>query len=267
MKAMVLAAGLGTRLRPLTDDRPKALATIGGQTLLEIALRRLRTFGIHEVIVNLHHFAEMVAEYLREHGNFGMHIELSREEILLDTGGGLLKAADFFLRDGADEPFVLHNVDVLSSIDLAQMAEFHRKQNALATLAVQRRTSSRYLLLDAGMQLCGRQVAGAAEAEMARARAATEEWAFAGIHVLSPRVFELMRSKWVCGGSHAAGASASDPVSSPPVFSIVAEYLRLAAAGEKILGYDADGCYWRDLGTLSSLDQAAADASRGLVAL
>src|SRR5215813_1301953 len=109
MKAMVLAAGLGTRLRPLTDDRPKALVELRGRTLLEITLARLRSFGIHQVIINVHHFADLMLAYLEAHNNFGMEIEISRENILLDTGGGLKKAAYFF-RD-SDAPFLLHNVD------------------------------------------------------------------------------------------------------------------------------------------------------------
>src|SRR6185295_17768930 len=112
MKAMVLAAGLGTRLRPITEHRPKALVELGGRTLLEIALTRLRDFGICDVIVNAHHFADMVEEYLRAHDYFGMHIEVSREDGgLLDTGGGLKKAAWFFRDD--PEPFIVHNVDVI----------------------------------------------------------------------------------------------------------------------------------------------------------
>ena len=121
MKAMILAAGLGTRLRPLTDDRPKALVEIAGRTLLEITLSRLRSFGVREVIINVHHFADMILEYLKANDNFGMRIEVSREEVLLDTGGGLKKAAYFFLEDSSrlEEPFILHNVDVISTIDLA----------------------------------------------------------------------------------------------------------------------------------------------------
>jgi NDP-sugar pyrophosphorylase family protein len=147
MKAMVLAAGLGTRLRPLTDDRPKALVEVGGRTLLEIALARLQTFGIREVIVNVHHFADQIISYLKAHGNFGMRIEVSREDVLLDTGGGLKKAGWFFLEgnDSAAEPFVLHNVDVVSTIDLQRMVAFHSETQALATLAVQQRDSSRCL--------------------------------------------------------------------------------------------------------------------------
>src|SRR6202521_5679752 len=150
MKAMILAAGLGTRLRPLTDDRPKALVEIAGRTLLEITLSRLRSFGVTEVIVNVHHFAEMILDYLKTHDNFGMRIEVSREEVLLDTGGGLKKAAWFFLEDSTrlDEPFLLHNVDVISTIDLRQMTQFHSDNTALATLAVQNRETSRYLFFN-----------------------------------------------------------------------------------------------------------------------
>ena len=117
MKAMVLAAGLGTRLRPLTDDRPKALVEVCGRTLLEIMLERLRGFGIQQVVINVHHFADKMAEYLRAHHDFGMEIEISSEDVLLDTGGGLKKVA-YFLRDGRDDAFLLHNVDVISDIDL-----------------------------------------------------------------------------------------------------------------------------------------------------
>ena len=159
MKAMILAAGLGTRLRPLTDDRPKALVEISGHTLLEITLSRLRKFGVHEVIINVHHFADMIAEYLKTNDNFGMRIEISHEEVLLDTGGGLKKAAGFFLEDSSalDEPFILHNVDVISTIDLARMVRFHHEHRALATLAVQERESSRYLLFDQELRFCGRR--------------------------------------------------------------------------------------------------------------
>src|SRR2546425_9864741 len=159
MKAMILAAGLGTRLRPLTDSRPKALVEIAGRTLLEITLCRLRAFGIREVIVNVHHFADLILEYLKTNDNFGMRIEVSREEVLLDTGGGLKKAAWFFLEDssGLEEPFILHNVDIISTIDLRHMLQFHAENQALATLAVQGRETARYLLFDEELRLCGRR--------------------------------------------------------------------------------------------------------------
>src|SRR5713226_8063942 len=138
MKAMILAAGLGTRLRPLTDTRPKALVELSGRTLLEITLSRLLTFGVTEVIVNVHHFADQVIAYLKSHNNFGVRIEISREEVLLDTGGGLKKAAWFFFEDpkNLDEPFLLHNVDVITTIDFRAMLQFHSENHALATFAV-----------------------------------------------------------------------------------------------------------------------------------
>jgi NDP-sugar pyrophosphorylase family protein len=261
MKAMILAAGLGTRLRPLTDDRPKALVEIAGCTLLEIALRRLRSFGICQVIINVHHFADMVIEYLRANDQFGMQIEVSREDELLDTGGGLKKAAHFFLRDSADEPFVVHNVDVLSAIDIERMARFHREQNALATLAVQQRKSSRYLLFDAQLfdaqpnqlQLCGRRTLGKAD-EVVRAAVQAQPWGFAGIHVISPRIFGSLGQGSL--GQAFIGAKGGQ------AFSIIPEYLRLAAEGEKILGFPADGSYWRDLGTPANLEQAAKDMAQ-----
>jgi len=245
-KAMVLAAGLGTRLRPVTDSRPKALVEVGGRTLLEITLGRLRRFGITDVIVNAHHFADMIADYLRANHNFGLRVEISREETLLDTGGGLKKAAPFFLDSGdsengeeGDEPFILHNVDVISTIDLGRMIEFHHERRALATLAVQRRESSRYLLFDQGLQLCGRQAGRDHQPEIARPSPCLEPLAFTGIHVISPRLLTKLTE---------AGA-----------FSILAPYLRLAGEGEKILAFRADDCYWRDLGRPESLAQAARD--------
>ena len=159
MKAMILAAGLGTRLRPLTNDRPKALVEVAGRTLLEITLSRLREFGVREVIINLHHFADTVVDYLKVNNNFGMRIKVSREGVLLDTGGGLKEAAWVFLEDSSasDEPFLLHNVDVISTVDLKGMTQFHKDQQALATLAVQERETTRYLLFDEQLRLCGRR--------------------------------------------------------------------------------------------------------------
>jgi len=248
MKAMVLAAGLGTRLRPLTDDRPKALVEVAGRTLLEITLARLRAFGIREVIVNVHHFAEMVIEYLKAHDNFGMRIEISREEILLDTGGGLKKAAWFFLEDShPDDPFILHNVDVLSTIDLQRMVQFHSQNQALATLAVQNRETSRYLLFDEQHQLRGRRTGRDSKTEIVRSTPPTEALAFSGIHVISSRLLTMMTEK---------GA-----------FSIVDCYLRLAAEGEKVLAFQADEYYWRDLGKLENLRQATDDVVQNVLRL
>ena len=240
MKAMILAAGLGTRLRPLTDNRPKALAEIAGRTLLEITLARLRAFGVSEVIVNLHHFADMVVAYLQAHDNFGMRIEVSREDVLLDTGGGLKKAGWFLLEgSGRHEPFLLHNVDVISTIDLERMVQFHKQNKELATLAVQERETSRYLLFDEHLQLCGRRAARDQKPEIVRPSPRTQALAFSGIHVISPRLFALMKEEGI--------------------FSIIDFYLRLAAGGEKIAAFRADEYYWRDLGKPADLQQAAHD--------
>ena len=238
MKAMILAAGLGTRLRPLTDHRPKALVEIAGRTLLEITLSRLRAFGIREVIINAHHLAGMILDYLKANDNFGMRIEVSREEVLLDTGGGLKKAAWFFLEDSSEEPLILHNVDVISTIDLQRMVQFHTENQALVTLAVQDRETSRYLLFDEQLQLCGRR-SGHDQPELVRSSPRAEALGFCGIHVISPRVFAMM---------HEDG-----------VFSIIPSYLRLAARGERILAFRADEYYWRDLGKPDNVLQAAQD--------
>jgi len=253
---MILAAGLGTRLHPLTDSRPKALVEVAGRTLLEITLTRLRTFGVTEVIVNVHHFAGMVVDYLKSHDNFGMRIEISREDdLLLDTGGGLKKAAWFFLEDPDrfDEPFILHNVDVVSNIDLRRMLQFHNEHRALATLAVQSRDSSRLLLFNDQLQLCGRRIgSGGGEWRVTsgefeeRADSSLLPLAFSGIHIISPRLLPLLTETGV--------------------FSIIDAYLRLASRGEKILAFRADEYYWRDLGRSSDLSQAALDLERGLLA-
>ena len=234
MRAMILAAGLGTRLRPLTHDRPKALVEINGRTLLEITLTRLRSFGIHDVIVNAHHLAGMLVDYLQQH-DFGMRIEVSREDELLDTGGGLKKAAWFFREQGTDEPFLVHNVDVLSAIDLQRLTRQHRESGALATLAVQRRDTSRQLLFDTRLELCGRKT-GDNEPELVCPEEAFQPLAFCGIHIISPRIFARM--------------------SEEGVFSIITTYLRLAALGEKIAALPVDEYYWRDVGTPEGLAEA-----------
>ncbi|MFZ0744754.1 MAG: nucleotidyltransferase family protein [Terracidiphilus sp.] len=246
MKAMILAAGMGTRLRPLTDHCPKALVEIAGRTLLEITLCRLRAFGVHEVIVNTHHYADMILAFLKANHGFGMRIEVSREEDLLDTGGGLKNASHFFLDAGEDmqEPFILHNVDVISTIDLGRMVQFHVEHDALATLAVQDRETSRYLLFDECDQLCGRQAGVDGNPELVRPAREVQPLAFSGIHVISPRLFAKLQEEGT--------------------FSIITSYMRLAAQGEKIIAFRADECYWRDLGRPENLLQAARDLESGM---
>jgi len=245
MKAMILAAGLGTRLRPLTNDRPKALVEIQGHTLLEITLMRLCSIGVRDVIVNVHHFADKVVDYLRANDNFGMRVEISREEVLLDTGGGLKRAAHYFLEqdEGQDEPFILHNVDVLSTIDLGKMVRFHIENDALATLAVQERKTSRYLLFDEHARLCGRRAGCDGTPELARAAECMDALAFTGVHVISPRILSMLGEE--------------------QVFSIIAAYLRLAGQRERVLAFRADEYYWRDLGRPENIEQASQDISEG----
>ena len=247
MKAMVLAAGLGTRLRPFTNDRPKALVEVAGRTLLEITLSRLREFGVRDVIINVHHFADLVEHYLEANNNFGMHIELSREDdLLLDTGGGLKKAGCFFQdQAGVEDPFILHNADVISNIDLNKMLKFHMEHAALATLAVRKRETSRYLLFDSALQLCGRKAGRDGKTELVRPVSNPEPLAFSGIHIISPRLISMITEQGV--------------------FSIIQTYMRLAAGGEKILAFRSDEYYWRDLGKPENISQAAQDLESGRI--
>ena len=248
MKAMVLAAGLGTRLRPLTDDRPKALVEVCGRSLLEITLTRLRDYGIQDVIINVHHYADMVMDHVKAAGNFGMQIEFSREDILLDTGGGLKKAAWFLEGDSRshkDEPLILHNVDIISTIDLQRMLRQHKESAALVTLAVQERKTSRYLLFNDQLQLCGRRLVKEEKTEIVRPSEHLSELAFSGIHLISPRIFPLLTEDGI--------------------FSIIPAYLRLSAEGEKIQAFRADEYYWRDLGKPENIRQAEEDIKANMV--
>jgi len=211
---------------------------------------------VREVIVNTHYHADMVREYLRANNNFGMRVEVSPEADLLDTGGGLKHAAHFFLEradasNGSEsyEPFILHNVDVISNIDLGRMTRFHTDQDALATLAVQERSTSRYLLFDSNGRLCGRRVGGAVRADQSmsepvRPVSGMEALAFCGVHVISTRIFAKLEQEGP--------------------FSIIDAYLQLAERGEKVIAFRADDCYWRDLGTPQSLKAAEAEIANGL---
>ncbi|MDZ7291523.1 MAG: nucleotidyltransferase family protein [candidate division KSB1 bacterium] len=240
MKAMILAAGVGSRLRPLTDTLPKALIDINGVPVLEIVLRRLINAGCTAVVINVFHFAEMIEDFLRAKGNFGIHLEISRESELLDTGGGLKKVAGFF-DDG--QPFFLHNVDVISNIDLNKMYRFHVEKAALATLAVQARTTGRYFLFDDNGMLCGWESVTANRQQWARKpMGRVERLAFNGIHVIAPAIFDKM--------------------SETGVFSINETYLRLAGAGEKILAFRTEEYYWRDIGRPEKLEQVRQEINR-----
>ena len=242
-KAMILAAGLGTRLRPLTENRPKALVEVSGRTLLEIALERLRQCGVDEVIVNVHHFAGMIADYLEANENFGMRVALSREEVLLDTGGGLKKAAWFFLddTDRLDEPFILHNVDILSTIDLESVVQFHIDNQALVTLVVQDHRTSRYLLFDEHDELCGWRSAPDGREKLVGSPKHPQAYGFTGIHVVSPRLLSMIPEE---------GA-----------FSIIDAYLNLASSNCRIVAYRADAYSWQDVGSPESLRNASSESN------
>src|SRR5258708_38341738 len=238
---MLRSAAGAPRLKPLTDTRPKALVELAGRTLLESTLTRLRTFGITALLINLHHFADQINAYLESHNNFCLRIEISREEILLDTGGGLKKAAWFFLEDpkNLDEPFLLHNVDVISTIDLSRMLQFHKENHALATLAVQSRESGRQLLFNNALQLVGRATSTFSSSSPLATSHSPLPLAFSGIHILSPRLLPMLTEEGV--------------------FSIIPCSLRLSAQGQKILAFRAHQYYCRDLARPPDLAQAALD--------
>jgi NDP-sugar pyrophosphorylase family protein len=285
MKAMILAAGLGTRLRPLTDTRPKALVELNGRTLLEITLTRLQSFGVTEAIINVHHFAEMVIDYLKSKNNFNMRLEISREDDqLLDTGGGLKKAAWFFQVDPTrsdstdqDNPFILHNVDVISTIDLADMLQFHKENHALATLAVQSRQSSRQLLFNDQLQLSGRRISGhddsvilseaknpgtyASQSPSPETTKGSTHSPLATSHSPLPQSKELSSSllPLAFSGIHILSPRLLPQLTETGPFSIIDSYLRLASQGQKIQAFRHDHSYWRDLGKPADLAQAAQD--------
>lgn len=224
MKAMIFAAGLGTRLRPLTDDRPKALVELDGQTLLERTIHSLTRQGVEEIVVNVHHFGQQIVDFLAARANFGITIHISDERgELLDTGGGLKKAAQWL----SDAPFIVHNVDILTELDLRAMYQAHLAGNALATLAVRDRTTSRYFLFNEQQQLCGWHHV---QKDLYRFCRPTDNFtakAFSGIHIISPAIFELMPDT--------------------AAFSIVDLYLDLGSEHD-ILAYSHSEDRWIDVG-------------------
>ena len=190
MKAMIFAAGLGTRLRPLTNDRPKALVEIGGITMLERVITKLASAGFDDITVNIHHFGERIIDFLERNGNFGLDIHISDERnMLLETGGGILKARPFL--DG-DEPFLVHNADILTDIDLNAMYENHVMSGAMATVLVKDRKTSRYFVFDDDYRLQGwiNRSTGETRPDCFEHRDGMHELAFGGIHVISPSIFD-----------------------------------------------------------------------------
>ncbi|MCK4288729.1 MAG: nucleotidyltransferase family protein [Bacteroidales bacterium] len=231
MKAMILAAGIGSRLRPITDTKPKALVEINKIPLLEIVIKRLISFGFDEIIINTYHFADQILNFLNQKINFNIEIEISNEsKKLLGTGGGLKKAAWFF-DDG--NPFLLHNVDVISNIDLNDLISFHIKSGSIATLAVKNRQTSRYLLFDDKKLLCGWENKKTGEKIISRkSKSKLYPMAFSGIHVIDPVIFNFKKME----GS----------------FSIIDFYLQISKE-HKISGYEHNDSYWFDVGKKENL--------------
>jgi NDP-sugar pyrophosphorylase family protein len=233
MKAMILAAGLGTRLKPFTDKHPKALALVNGKSLLQRNIEYLAQFGIKEIIVNVHHFGGQIINAVTSNNGYGGTVVISDEtKEVLETGGGLKKASWFF---NDDEPFVLMNVDVLTDMDLGMMIDQHLSQNPLATLAVTSRISSRYFLFDEFDNLVGWKNEKTGDQKMSRDMKVYSQKAFSGIQVISPEIFSLVNKEGK--------------------FSIVDVYLELSKSSA-ITAFDHTGSTFIDVGKPESIDQA-----------
>lgn len=230
MKAMILAAGLGTRLRPLTDSIPKALIEVAGRPLLEWVLLKLRHAGFESVIINTHHLADQIVAFLEMKQNFGMDLQISHEENILDTGGGIKRARAFF---AGNSDFLVHNVDVLSTLNLADFMKSHRTAGGLATLFVQARDSKRALRFNPQNWLEGRWESDTAGGQ---------RLAFNGIHAISTEIFQFFPET--------------------DVFSITDIYLTAAAAGARIYGFHPENLYWRDLGRIQTLEAVNQEMAR-----
>lgn len=233
MRAMILAAGLGTRLKPFTDSHPKALAVVNKKTLLQRNIEYLHSFGISDIIVNIHHFPNQIRDYVRNHNGFGANIVFSDEtDAVLETGGGLMKAS-WYLSDS--DPFVLMNVDILTDMNLIRMIEAHQKQKHIATLAVTRRNTSRYFLFDDSGQLVGWENTKTGEKKISRSAANYVPKGFSGIHVLSPKIFEV--------------------ITETGKFSMTGVYLNLAKR-YNISSFDHTGTKFIDVGRPESITEA-----------
>lgn len=194
MKAMIFAAGLGTRLKPLTDTMPKALVPVAGKPMLEHVILKLKAAGFTEVVINIHHFGEQIIEFLQHNNNFGLTIHISDErDCLLDTGGGIKKARTFF--EQSDEPFLIHNVDILSDVDLRNLYNYHVDNGGVATLLASKRQTVRYLLFDENKHLKGwinKNTSQVKPEGTIYREGLYGEYAFSGIHVLSPQIYSYM---------------------------------------------------------------------------
>lgn len=234
MKAMILAAGLGTRLKPFTDNHPKALAEVNRKSLLQRNIEYLKSFGVTDIIVNAHHFASQILETINKNNGWGTKITISDEtDEVLETGGGLKKAAWFF--QDSDEPFVLLNVDILTDIDLKKLLEYHNSKKALATLAVSNRETSRYFLFDENNILSGWENIKTNQIIITRPNSNLSRRAFSGLHIISPEIFK--------------------DITQTGKFSMVDVYLELSKT-QIIKGFDQGDCKFIDVGKPESIAQA-----------
>ena len=234
MKAMLFAAGMGTRLQNETANKPKALVEVGGITLLQRAIERLRSEGFDEIVVNVHHFAEQIIDFIKSKDwGFPIHISDERRK-LLETGGGLKFAAHFF---SGKDPVLIYNVDIISNLNLKTLLKEHQKSNALATLVVRNRVSQRYFKFDRDKRLAGWLNKKTGESKIARPDGFTQgtEMAFSGIHMVEPEIFNYMPEE--------------------DRFSIVKVYLELAKT-HVIKGYYDTSDTWIDVGKPAQLAQA-----------
>jgi len=240
MKAMILAAGEGSRLKPLTDKIPKALVEVKGKTLLEHTINYLKHFGVDEIVINVHHFAEQIVAYLKDKNNFNIRIEISDEtDRLLDTGGGLKKASWFF---NDKSSFFLTTVDVITNLDLNKLYQFHLKSGALATLAVKKRPSTREFLFDKDYCLCGWKNNLTGEEKLLVSKDAVKySIAFSTYHVINPVIFKLITEK--------------------DTFSMTDLYLRLAKE-HTINGFVHNESFWMEFGRIENIEKA--EKSRAL---
>lgn len=230
---MIFAAGLGTRLYPITLNKPKALVEVAGKTLLQMAIEKVSNAGYHELVINVHHFGDQIIDFLKMNKDFGLSIKISDERgQLLDTGGGLVKAAPWL---EGDEPFLVYNVDVLSDIDLQQFREYHIERGGLATLAVRDRETARYLAFDELMQLSGWKNIKTGDEIVSRNMQNCSLLAFSGIQLIEPAIFKLINES----GS----------------FPLMSLYLRLAAE-RRIMGYLDNSSLWMDLGKPDQIKEA-----------
>ena len=239
MKAMIFAAGLGSRLKPLTDTMPKALVPIAGHPMLEHVILKLKAAGFTEIVINIHHFGEQILDFLEANENFGLIIHISDErDLLLDTGGGIKKARSFF--ENSDEPFLIHNVDILSDVNLKELYDYHLRSGAVATLLASQRKTSRYLLFDTDKRLCGwinKDTEQVKPEGFQYDSSLYQEYAFSGIHVISPDIFRWME-EWT------------------GKFPIIQFYLSICARAS-ILAYNAPGLKLLDVGKPETLTEAS----------